>query len=192
MAGLKSIVASFRLRHLVRRHSGTVINLPLDLLSTRNIMVCLPADQKELTMIKQFLPEISRIFADCEIYLLAAPGSQVYGIFPRKGYRIMTPSTDHLSWSGLAKKNYISALKKNKYDLILDLNLNPNQFVQSVLLSFPEAVRIGGCSSLGHPYYNFEIRSKFLRDEKNIYKSIIEMIGQFRTETPARPDKNHN
>jgi len=192
MAGLKNISAAFRLRQMARRCSGSLISLPVDLVNTRNILVLLPAGQKELTMIKQFLPEISRVFAGCEIYLLAAPGSQVYGIFPRKGYRIMTPSSDHLTWSGLAKKSYIAALRKNEYDLILDLNLSPQQFMQSILLSFSGAIRIGGCSSLGRPYYNLEIRSKFLRDEKNIYKSIIDMIGQFRANSPARSENNIN
>ncbi|MFH2035497.1 MAG: hypothetical protein ABIJ45_03765 [Candidatus Zixiibacteriota bacterium] len=131
-------------------------------------------------MIKQLLPELSKVFIGAEIYLMASPGRNVYDIFPRKGYRIMSPSSDHISWSGLASKKYISVLKSNSYDIILDFNLRPNIFTQSILLSFPEALKIGKGNSLGAPYYNIEIKTKFIRDEKNIYKSILETIDSFK------------
>lgn len=188
MAGIKDIAARFKLRLMLKNHRSKPVSFPLDIMKTECLMVCLPPGQRELTMIKQFLPDLSRIFSGAEIYLLASPGSQVYGIFPRKGYRIMTPSGDQLTWSGLARKNYINILKQNHFDLILDLNLAPNYFVKSILLSFPNSIRIGSGSNLGAPYYNLEIKSKYLRDEKNIYRSIIEIIGKFRENRPSIND----
>ncbi|MCX6826835.1 MAG: hypothetical protein NTV06_06190 [candidate division Zixibacteria bacterium] len=180
MASIKDIMAQFKLRRLLKQYEGSLISIPADMRQINNILVCLPPEQRELTMIKQLLPELSRIFPNREMYLLASPGSPVYGIFPRKGYRIMTPSGEQLTWSGLAKKSYINLLKQNNYDLILDLNLTPNLFVQSILLAFSKAIKIGGGNNLGAPYYNLEVKSKYLRDEKNIYKSIIDMIGKLK------------
>ena len=140
-------------------------------------------------MIKLLLPDLSRIFAESEIYLLAPPGSRVYDIFPRKGYRIMTPSADHVGWSGLASKKYIRLLRENKYDLIFDLNLAPNNLTQSILLAFPGAVRIGKGNSIGAPYYNLEIKTKFIRDEKNIYKSMISTVDKLKNSAPADVDR---
>ncbi len=165
------------------------MSLPNDLNNRKNILVCLPAGQRELTMIKPLLPELTRIFSTSEIYLLASPASQVYAIFPRKGYRILTPSSDQVGWSGVAKKNYLKLLRQNNFDLILDLNLSAGYFVQSVLLSFPKAIRVGGGSRLGAPYYNLEIKSKYLRDEKNIYKSIVEMIGKIKNSQNLTSDE---
>jgi hypothetical protein len=142
-------------------------------------------------MIKPFLPDLSRVFSKSEIYLMAAPGSTVYDIFPRKGYRIMTPSSKHVSWSGMATRKYVELLRKNDYKVILDLNLRANYFVQSILLAFPKAIKIGRGNILGSPYYNLEIKTRFIRDEKNIYRSIIETIdnlkktAQTETNTPA-------
>jgi hypothetical protein len=192
MAGVKEIVAGFRLRFHLRAYQASPICLPDDMRNTRNVMICLPPGQRELTMIKQLLPELARIFSDSEIYLLAAPGSPVYEIFPRKGYRILTPSSDQLTWSGLAKTAYINLLKQNRFDLILDLNLSPSHFVKSILLAFPRAIRAGAGGNLGIPYYNLEIKSGYLRDEKNIYRSIINMIAQLRENKSTKFDETAN
>lgn len=192
MKAIKQIAARFKLRMLCRNHQAQPISLPGDLARVRNVLVCLPPGQRELTMIKLLLPDLSRIFADSEIYLMASPGSSVYDIFPRKGYRIMTPSADHIGWSGLASKKYLRLLQENKYDLIIDLNLVPNCLTQSVLLAFPGAIRIGKGNSIGAPYYNLEIKTKYIRDEKNIYKSIISTIDSLKNSAPANIDRTTN
>ncbi len=43
--------------------------------------------------------------------------------------------------------------------------------------SFPRAVRIGRGNHLGIPYYNLEIKTKYLRDERNIYRSLLETLS---------------
>jgi len=180
LKAVKNITAKMALNSLRRKCEPREIALPDDIISVRNVLVCLPPVQRELTMIKQLLPDLSKVFLDAEIYLLASPGRNVYDIFPRKGYRIMSPTSEQISWSGIASKKYIATLKKNKYDMILDFNLRPNIFTQSILLSFPESLKIGKGNSLGSPYYNIEIKTKFIRDEKNIYKSILETIDSFK------------
>jgi hypothetical protein len=192
MMGIKDFGARFRLRFRLKNHQSHSINIPGDLNNRKNIVICLPPDQRELTMIRQLLPAITALFSTSEIYLLASPGSQVYAIFPRKGYRILTPSQDQLTWSGLAKKSYIKNLHQTDFDLILDLNLVPNYFIQSILLSFPKAIRIGGCNKLGMPYYNLEIKSKYIRDEKNIYRSIIDMLDRLKYSRPAEDNELDN
>jgi len=186
---IKRIAAQFKLRMLSRNCRAEPISLPGDLAAVRTVLVCLPPGQRELTMIKMLLPDLSRIFANAEIYIMASPGSSVYDIFPRKGYRIMTPSSDHINWCGLASKKYIKMLKENHYDLILDLNLAPHNLTQSILLEFPGAIRIGKGNSIGAPYYNLEIKTKFIRDEKNIYKSIISTIDKLINSAPADVDR---
>ena len=190
MKGIRNLLARLRLRLLCRKYRPSVISLPGGLRNLKNILVCLPSGQRELTMVKQFLPDLSRIFAESEIYLMASPGSSVYDIFPRKGYRIMTPSSDHVDWKGLASRKYLRLLKENEYGLILDFNLSPNYFSQSVLLSFPDAVRIGKGNSLGAPYYNLEIKTRYIRDEKNIYKSMVSTIDKLKNPAPAETNRN--
>jgi len=180
MKSLKNIFAGTKLRMILRSYQSSVISLPDDLHHCSNVLVCLPSEQRELTMIKSLLPEISRIFSESEIYLMAAPNSTIYDIFPRKGYRIMTPTSQHLTWSGLASRGYLKQLRETNYNLILDLNLTPNSFARSILLAFPEAVKIGRSNVLGTPYYNIEIKTKFIRDAKNIYRSMVETIDKLK------------
>ena len=157
-----------------------MITIPNDIISARNILVLLPPGQRELTMIKDMLPDITRVFSGGEIYILASPGSTVYSIFPRKGYRIMTPTSQHLDWSGLPHRSFIKSLEETGFDVLLDLNLGVNYFSQAILLSFTRALKIGRGNHLGTPYYNLEIKSRYIRDEKNIYKSIITTIDRIK------------
>ncbi len=170
---------------MCRNYQSVPITLPCDIQKIKNVLVCLPPGQRELTMVKQLLPDISKVFAEAEIYLMASPGHNIYDIFPRKGYRIMSPTSDHVNWLGLASKKYLQILYENKYDLILDMNLIPNSFMQSILLAFPAAIKIGKGNSLGVPYYNIEIKTKFIRDEKNIYRSILNTIDTLKNTVSA-------
>ena len=189
MKKIKKIFAGVKLRLMLRNYQSSAISLPSDLDNVQNVLICLPPEQRELTMIKGFLPEISKTFATSEIYLLASPGSTIYDIFPRKGYRIMTPTPGQVSWNGLATGSYIKLLRKNKYDLIFDLNLSANSFARSILLSFPDTIKIGRSNILGTPYYNIEIKTKYIRDEKNIYRSMIETIDRLKNPTSVKTNE---
>ena len=180
MKRLKKILARFRLTVMCKRQERGAITIPDDIVNARHVLVLLPPGQRELTMIKGLLPEITRVFSGAEIYILASPGSTVYNIFPRKGYRIMTPTSQHLDWSGLPKRSYIKTLEETAFDVIIDLNLGVNYFSQAILLSFGKALKIGRGNHLGTPYYNLEIKSRYIRDEKNIYKSIITTIDRIK------------
>lgn len=156
---------------------STTRTFPADLMSTKRILVCLPNGLRELTMIKQFLPTLSSLFKSSDITLLTSPGLRVADIFPRRGFNVVTPDVSQLTWAGLPKKTFISQLQKEKFDLILDMNLERSPFTSAVLLQFPEAIRIGRGNHLGEPYYNLEIKSKYLRDERNIYRSLLETLS---------------
>lgn len=189
MKTIREIAARLRLNWMLKKYHSYPINLPHDMVNAERLLVCLPEGQRELTMIRQFLPDLSQVFYGSEIFLMASPGSPVYDIFPRKGYRIVTPTSKNVCWSGLAHRSYIEELKKNKYGMILDLNLRSNYFARSILLSFPRAVRIGQGDGSGLPYYNVEIKTRFIRDEKNIYKSIIETIENLKSSSVASLDE---
>ncbi len=178
VAGFKKYAARFRLSMMAKKFVPGGINLPADLINVQSVLICLPSGQRELTMVKSLLPEITRMFSNAQIYILAPPGINIYDIFPRKGYFILSPSPKHLTWSGLPKKGYIDILSEHKYDLIFDMNLDANYFAQAILLSFPKTIRVGRANLLGQPYFNLEIKTRYLRDEKNIYKSMIETVNQ--------------
>lgn len=177
---LKSVVANFKIRQIKNRMEPGMVMLPMSLQNPKHILVCLPPGLRELTLVKQFLPTISELFKPADVVLLCQPGVKVTDIFPRKGFQILTPSPEQVSWSGLPKKTFVDSLKDLKVDLILDLNLEPSVFTASVLLQFPDAVRIGRGNHRGNPFYNLEIKTKYLRDERNIYRSMLEMIELLR------------
>jgi hypothetical protein len=175
--GFKGILASLQVGHLKKQMVGRELCFPDDLLKPKHILVCLPGGLRELTLVKQFLPAITQLFKPADITLLALPGIKVYDIYPRKGFQILTPSMDQVSWTGLPKKGYLNQLAEQKFDAILDLNLEVSNFTASVLLRFPEAIRIGRGNHLGSPFYNLEIKTKYLRDERNIYRSLLATLG---------------
>jgi len=173
---MKDFVANFKMNNLKRKMEPSSFEFPAAIKSPKHILVCLPGELRELTLVKQFLPGVTDLFKPASITLLTIPGLKITDIFPRKGFNILAPTTDQITWSGMAKKSYLESLQKEDFDLVLDLNLSSSPFTSSILLSFPRALRIGRGNHLGQPFYNLEIKTRYLRDERNIYRSIIETL----------------
>ncbi|RKX22848.1 MAG: hypothetical protein DRP35_00905 [Candidatus Zixiibacteriota bacterium] len=174
---LKSLIANIRISRMKKKVETTVFNFPSALDNPKNILVCLPCSLRELTIVKEFLPIITEMFKNAKITLLPTPGIKVSDMYPRKGFIILSPTSDQLTWAGLPKKNYLTNLQSNKFDMILDLNFEESSFISGILLSFPDALRVGKGNHLGKSFYNLEIKTKFLRDERNIYRSIFDTLS---------------
>jgi hypothetical protein len=184
---LKSLIAKIQLR---RRKGGLEFgkfDFPDSLKFTKHILICLPDGLRELTMVKQFLPMVGETFRSADITLLAMPGVRVSDIYSRKGFNILSPSPEQVTWTGLAKKSFLKLLSDYKFDMIIDLNFESSQFTSSVLLNFPGAIRVGKGNHRGEPFYNLEIKTRYLRDERNIYKSLFDTLGAIKT---GRPPSN--
>lgn len=177
MNKVREWVARWQISGIRKRMQPTQFNFPADLLTPKHVLVCLPGNLRELTLVKSLLPAILSLFKPADLTLLSVPGVKVADMFPRKGIQIVTPSTDQLTWSGLPKKSLLATLHDYKYDMILDLNLDRSFFTSAVLLNFPSAIRVGRGNHLGIPFYNLEIKTRYLRDERNIYRSLLETLG---------------
>ncbi|MDZ4723469.1 MAG: hypothetical protein SGI97_06160 [candidate division Zixibacteria bacterium] len=180
---IRKIVADFYLRRFRKQMQPTSRSFPGDLMVTKHILVCLPPGLRELTLVKQFLPQLASLFKTADITLLAVPGVQVTDIYPRKGFHLLTPAMDQLTWAGLPKPTFLKSLQEYKFDLVMDLSLEQTNFTSTVLLHFPNAVRIGRGNHIGEPFYNLEIKSKYLRDERNIYRSLLETLAAIMNRT---------
>ena len=184
---VKDIVARVKLNQRRKHMNPGEMNFPKAVKSPRRVLVCLPQELRELTLVKQFLPRITEMYRSADITLLAMPGVKIADMFPRKGFNILVPTMDQVTWSGLAKRAYIENLKSSgSYDLVLDLNLSTSWFTSSVLLSMPDAVRVGRGNHLGQPFYNLEIKTKYLRDERNIYRSLLSTLQLLKEGSTAK------
>lgn len=174
--GIKSLAARIYLSRASSRLTPAPLSLPL-ILKGRTLLVLLPAAQRDLTVVKQILPDITKLFGDENVYLLACPNTNVRSIFPSKGFRIITPDKSAVNWCNLPAREFLNKLQKHNFDFIFDTNLEENRFAARILLSFPTAVRFGSKGSLGLPYLNLEVKTKFLRDRRLIYRSILEVMA---------------
>jgi hypothetical protein len=93
-----------------------------------------------------------------------------------------------VTWSGLPKSSYLQSLVDYKFDLVLDFNLDGTPFTSGVLLGLPDAVRVGRGNHLGRPFYNLEIKTRYLRDERNIYRSLVNILGAIKDSTRRPAD----
>jgi hypothetical protein len=175
--GLKGFVGNYQVNRIRRKMCPVSMTFPSALLRPKHVLVCLPSGLRELTLVKQFLPAIAQLFKPADVSLLSMPGIQLADIYPRRGFQILSPTVDQLTWTGLPRKSYLEQLRTYKFDAVLDLNLESSLFVSTVLLSFPDALRIGRGNHLGDPYYNLEIKTRYLRDERNIYRSLLETLS---------------
>jgi hypothetical protein len=109
------------------------------------------------------------------------PGVRIADIYPRKGFNIISPSSDQVTWSGVAKTSFLETLSQYNFDMVIDLNFENSAFISSILLNFPKAVRIGKGNHRGNPFYNLEIKTRYLRDERNIYRSLLDTLALLKT-----------
>ncbi|MCK4301999.1 MAG: hypothetical protein KAW91_04465 [candidate division Zixibacteria bacterium] len=189
---LKSFVGRISLRRRLKQMNPAALEFPGALTRTRQVLVCLPGGLRELTVVKQFLPTIKEIFKPAVITLLPMPGVRVNDIYPRKGFNILSPTPDQVTWVGLPKRTYVKSLQECEFDILLDLNFEQSMFTSGILLSFPDAVRVGRGSFLGKPYYNLEIRTRYLRDERNICRSLLQTLEKIRSAAVAQPEGGSN
>lgn len=185
--GIKTLMAKAALVRAASKTRSAPLSLPLEF-DGKSLLVLLPSEQRELTVVKQILPEITKIFGDRNVYMLAFPGTHIESIFPSKGFRYISPGRSGMNWAGLPTGSLLDKLRSNKFDYVFDTNLTQNIFAARILLEFPGAVRFGNSGGLGLPYLNLEIKTKFLRDRSQIYRSILNVIGHLAGKT----DNNDN
>ncbi len=171
-----TFVARLSMQRAISRMKSEPVSVPLTL-KGRPLLVLLPRDQRNLTVVKQVLAEIIEIFGDTTITLLAFPGGDVQSIFPTKGIRIISPPPSALNWQKLPSRSFLEMMRKEKFEFIFDTNLDENRFAARILLEFPKAVRFGCSDLLGAPFLNLEIKTKYSRDRRLIYSSILEVIA---------------
>jgi len=190
MHAVKDFVARSKLRSLMKRMDSELRSFPGDLKSPKRILICLPSSLRELTLVKQFLPNVSSMYKNAQVSLLTNPEVKVHDIYPRRGFQILTPTSDQMGWSGFPRPAYLSTLQEYKFDMVLDFNLQRSIFTSAVLLSFPRAIRIGQGNHLGQPFYNLEIKTRYLRDERNIYRSILDTLAKIIDPADQSPAMN--
>ncbi|MCK5125036.1 MAG: hypothetical protein KAR42_02165 [candidate division Zixibacteria bacterium] len=183
--GIKSLAAKMVLSRASSKVAVAPLSLPLEL-KGKTLLVLLPAIQRDLTIVKQILPEVTTYFGDRNVFLMACPDTHVESIFPSKGFRIMSPKKSDANWCELPSKVFLDRLSQKKFDYIFDTNLEENQFAARILLQFPEAIRFGSTGHLGLPYINLEVKTNYLRDRRLIYRSILEVVGNL-----AKPTGPH-
>ncbi|MFH1700362.1 MAG: hypothetical protein ABIE07_07210 [Candidatus Zixiibacteriota bacterium] len=180
--GIKSIASKIS---LARASSNTILrplSLPLDI-QDKSLLVLLPSIQRDLMIVKQVLPEIQAYFGDRNVFLLASPDTNVLSIFPSKGFNILSPGKSDTNWCDLPSSSFIEKLRSYNFDYIFDTNLEENRYAAKILLGFPQAIRFGANGRLGLPYLNLEVKTKYLRDRRLIYHSILEVVANL-TKTP--------
>lgn len=174
--GIKSIAAKLILKRAsLKKLDSFDLSVPLSL-SGKTILVLLPDNHADLTIFKQALPNITTLFGENNVYLLASPNIEVQTILPTKGLRIITPSRSSINWLQLPTQRFLEKLKKWDFDFIFDANLEENRFAARILLNFPKAIRFGSNRLMGHPFLNLEIKTKYLRDRRLIYRSLLEVL----------------
>ncbi len=190
MKPVKDFIARVKLASMQKRLDSALRSFPGDLRAPKRILICLPSTLRELTLVKQFLPKVPDLFKSAQISLLTIPGESVHNIYPRRGFQVLTPTADQIAWSGLPKSAYLATLEQYKFDMLIDFNLQYSHFTAAVLLNFPKAIRIGSGNHLGQPYYNLEIKTRYLRDERNIYRSILETLDKIISMSDQSPSLN--
>jgi hypothetical protein len=85
---IKKFVAGFQLNRRKGNLDWDAFEFPGALSRPKHVLVCLPDNLRQLTLVKQFLPSVTDLFKSADITLLAAPGVKIADIFLAKRHYI--------------------------------------------------------------------------------------------------------
>lgn len=171
----KKKLASYIVNYKFSKRDRNTLQFKNFINNTKNYLFILPEEDElfnhSFTLINHFMKEgkIITLFILDYKYSLIPEQNKFYSI---------TYSENDKNKLNLPRKELIEKIRKKSYDVVLDLNLNPNEFSQAVSTTAKTTYRIGFLSELNEKYFNFCIKKE---DDNPLlsYKTMLDSLKMF-------------
>ncbi|MFC1725129.1 hypothetical protein ACFL4T_05855 [candidate division KSB1 bacterium] len=155
MKNLKEKLTQWRLKKIQKKQlsKSNFIDYRKELTEARKVLFLIPDEKTEYTEFNDFLTRLKKLFPALKTYYLMVENHPA-GIIER-GALIFSYNKNDSNFLDLYKKEFISKLKKESFDMIFDLNKDFHTNTSYILLSLDVPLKITfyddspiGCSSL--------------------------------------------
>jgi hypothetical protein len=131
---------------------------------TRHILLVMPSEPAIEDELFDFASKLYTVFGDVKI-----------STFEKKSIR-----PEDCNWFGLAHQQYLKDISKEKIDLIIDLNLNPDKLCAYLCLISNAPLRLNLSGSAYDHLYNLHIRSRQGAHLSERLQSILRYLSTLR------------
>ena len=155
MKNLKEKLTQWRLKRIQKKQlsKSNFIDFRKELTEARKILFIIPDEKTDFTDFNLFLARLKKLFRGLKTYYLMVENHPA-GIIER-GALIFNYNKNDSNFLDLYKKEFITKLKKESFDIIFDLNKDFQTNTSYILLSLDANIKITfyddspiGCSSL--------------------------------------------
>ncbi len=153
---------NFRLNYF--KSNEDLCDYPAKIGTIKKILLILPAECKDKTEYRDFINELNKVFQKAKI-----------STFQIKDLRL-----HEQNWLGVPNERYLDELRSQNFDLIIDLNIQPDK-ICAYICAFSEApVRINLISGKYDHVYNLYFRSEQEKSIDERYKLILDNLTKLK------------
>ena len=110
---------------------------------------------------------------------IVAPGSTNALAGKLKQCMLVPVHDEQINFFFLPRKSLILRLQEQKYDVIVDLNLDVTPLAASICASIDAPLKAGFTSERSDALYNFQLQSSPARDPKLRYEQLLQKLAMF-------------
>jgi len=146
------------------REKTNITDFPENLKNVKKILIILPRDRAEEVNVRKYIPEFFKIFDSCRITKL--------DLFNLK--------ENDKNWFGAPNKFYLTKIKNDKFDLVVDLNSNHDILCTYLTATSGAPLRIHLAQGRFDKIYNIQIRPEFSSSLHARFKLMIGYLATMR------------
>lgn len=175
MKNLKAKLTQWHLRKLQRRKGrDNFVDFKKELSEASKMLVIIPENKTDLTNFNSFLASFKQAFPKVNYYYLKAEESIVENI--EKKAQVFTYTKNDLSFLNLIKREIISKLQREKFNIIFDLNKESQLLSSYIILNLDSPITITFYDKDKFSNSTLSIKSKLLEPETKTYETLIKYL----------------
>lgn len=175
MKNLKEKMLQWQLKKLKKKKGkNNFIDFKKELSEARKMLVIIPEYKIDLTNFNSFLSNFKQAFPRVNSYYLKSEESIAENV--EKNAQIFTFTKNDSNFLNLVKKEFISKLQRENFNIIFDLNTE-SQFLSSyILLNLDTPIKITFYDKDPFSNSTLSIKSRLLEPEIKTYETLIKYL----------------
>ncbi|MFA5833666.1 MAG: hypothetical protein WDA22_09325 [Bacteroidota bacterium] len=165
-------------RFFSRRKVSKSISFSTSFSSAKTALVIIPENPEQRSVVAQTIILLQNKFQGNKLTLVVNEGHRSFSNTLNRS-NVTTIKNEHLNYFFLPKKQEISTLLNQKFDLLLDLNFSlvPSSAYLCKHINAP--LKVGFTQEHADAYYNFQFNAAPNRNAKMRYEQLFRTLSMF-------------
>lgn len=146
--------------------------------NAKTAVVIIPENPEQRSVVAQTIILLQNKFQGNKLTLVVSEGNRSFANTINRS-NVTTIKNDHLNYFFLPRKNDISPLLNQRFDLLVDLNLSLVPFSAYLCRHINAPLKVGFAQDHADVYYNFQFNAAPNRNLKMRYEQLFRTLSMF-------------